>query len=122
VKIDFDANIPIYSQIVDRFVIDICSGVLPAGSQVTPVRELALQLGVNPNTLQRALSELERRGLLFTERTSGRFVTKDNALIDECRHEMSRTVVSEFMERMRSLGWKGEEITKLIKEKEKENE
>ena len=122
VKIVFDNNIPIYSQIVDRFVIDICSGTLPPGSRITPVRELAMQLGVNPNTLQRALGELESMGLLFTERTAGRFVTEDAALIDARRREMSRSVVSEFMEKMRALGWNDEETVKLITVRRGENE
>ncbi|HBK86128.1 MAG TPA: GntR family transcriptional regulator, partial [Firmicutes bacterium] len=103
-KQSFDPNLPIYTQIVDRFKQLIFSGAMSPGEKVPAVRELALELGVNPNTLQRAMSELEREGLLYTERTAGRFVTDDNALIIALREELIATVVREFLAEMKALG------------------
>ncbi|OEF97177.1 GntR family transcriptional regulator [Desulfuribacillus alkaliarsenatis] len=112
----FDPALPIYTQIVDGFKREICSGTLKPGEKVLPVRELALNLGVNPNTLQRALSELEREGLLYTERTAGRFITKDQDLINRLRNDLTKELVKDFLEKMASLGCSLEEIERFIKE------
>ena len=77
----FDNNIPIYIQIVEKLKIQIISGEYAPGERLLSVRDLATSLKVNPNTLQRALQELEDAGLIFTERTNGKFVTSDKALI-----------------------------------------
>ena len=114
-KQSFDPNLPIYTQIVDRFKQLIFSGAMSPGEKVPAVRELALELGVNPNTLQRAMSELEREGLLYTERTAGRFVTDDNALIIALREELIATVVREFLAEMKALGCSSAEAELLIK-------
>ena len=74
-------NRPIYLQLMDTITLAITSGALPAGSRLPSVRELAAQAGVNPNTMQRALSELERSGLLYSQRTAGRFVTDQFEII-----------------------------------------
>jgi DNA-binding transcriptional regulator YhcF (GntR family) len=114
-KINFDPSTPIYSQIIDGFKREICSGALKPGEKVLPVRELAMELGVNPNTLQRAMSELEREGLLYTERTSGRYVTQDSQLIFNVRKELSAGLAADFLKKMTALGCSADEIIELIK-------
>jgi len=114
VKPTFDPARPIYTQIVDGFRLDVCSGTLKPGSRVVPVRELALGLGVNPNTLQRALMELEREGLLYTERTAGRFVTEDEALIARTRDDLLKKLVGEFLTNAEKLGCSKEDVLSLM--------
>lgn len=103
-------NLPIYMQIMEKIRAAVVSGELAAGQKVASVRELAEEFGVNPNTMQRALSELEREGLLISERTSGRFVTKDTEIIDRARKEAAESIVREFLQKMRSLGYTKEQI------------
>ena len=102
---NLNQNQPIYMQIMDKIRAAIVSGELQPGQKMAPVRELAEDFGVNPNTMQRALAELEREGLLNTERTSGRFVTKDVALIEQARKETGEAIVREFFHQMRALGF-----------------
>ena len=113
-KATFDPSIPIYTQIVELFRREICSGALEPGMRIPSVRELAAELGVNPNTLQRALGELEREGLLYTERTAGRFVTQDAERIAEVRKALSQGLVREFASKMRALGCSLTQIIELI--------
>lgn len=115
-KPSFDPNLPIYTQIVDWFKQQILGGGLRPGEKVAPVRELARDLGVNPNTLQRAMSELERDGLLYTERTAGRFVTNDSDLIASLRQEMIATIVQKFLAELTVLGCSTADAVQLIKE------
>ena len=70
---------PIYTQLIQQVTLAILSGTFPCGGRLPPVREMAAEAGVNPNTMQRALAELERTGLVYTQRTAGRFVTEDAA-------------------------------------------
>lgn len=100
----FDPNQPIYLQIMAHFKHLLVNGTLKPGERVASVRELALEYGVNPNTMQKALSELEREGYLFSERTSGRLVTKDEALIARLREATLETAVQRFVDEMTSLG------------------
>ena len=86
----FRSDLPIYTQLVDRIKQDIVSGVLPPGEKLNSVRDLAAEAGVNPNTMQRALQELERDGLLYTQRTSGRYVTDDIATIQRCKEHLAK--------------------------------
>ena len=86
----FDNNIPIYIQLVEYLKNYIISGKFSPGERLLSVRELALQSKVNPNTMQRALSELESLGLVYTERTSGRFVTTDKELINKYKEEIKQ--------------------------------
>ncbi len=112
-SIQFDADIPVYRQIVDRFKRDIASGALPPGARVLPVRELAADLGVNPNTLQRSLSELERDDLLYSERTAGRFVTTDTQRIAALRDTLSERIVVDYVLKLHALDFDDEEILSL---------
>ena len=112
--IKLDENLPIYMQIMNRFRQQMASGHLKAGDRIPPVRELAEKFGVNPNTMQRALYELEKEKLLYTERTSGRFVTKDSTMIETLRMQEANLAVTEFWRRMKALGFSTKEVEKLF--------
>ena len=103
-------NMPIYMQIMNNVREAIASGELAPGERVASVRELAGEFEVNPNTMQRALNELEREGLLVSERTSGRFVTKDAALIGELKKRMASEAVDKFRREMAVLGYSEQEM------------
>ena len=100
----FDNNSPIYIQLVEQMKMHIISGRLSPGERLPSVREFALLTKVNPNTMQKALSELEDSGLIFTERTNGKFVTDDSALIDRLRKEQARILTEKYLSSMKSLG------------------
>lgn len=100
----FDTSSPIWVQLVEEFSRCIVTGQWPAGQKMPGVRELAADLGVNPNTAQRALAELERLELCHTERTTGRFVTSDTSRIDEVRADLATDAADEFLRRVRGLG------------------
>ena len=110
-SIEFDNNIPIYLQIVEQIKIDIVSGNLELGSRMLSVRELALKLKVNPNTIQRALGELEDMGLIFTERTNGKYVTSDRELIDKYKIEYADKLSKEYYTNMKKIGFSDKEIS-----------
>ena len=110
----FDNNIPIYIQLVDGLKLDIISGKIKAGERLPSVRELALKIKVNPNTVQKALAELESLGLIYTERTNGKFVTNDEKLIKKLRDEYANNLVSKFISNMNDLGINNDEIVYYI--------
>lgn len=112
----FTNDKPIYLQLMDVFKAGIISGELPEGSRLESVRDLALVAKVNPNTMQKALSELERLGLIRTERTSGRFITDDKEKIAAMKKEIAEEEISIFMEKMKKLGFEKDEVISLIKE------
>ena len=107
---------PIYAQIVDVIRLRIITGAYEPGSRLPSVRELANEASVNPNTMQKALSELEGSGLIYAVRTSGRFVTEDTDEIAASRSSLASQKVAEFLSQMESLGISREEIIELIKE------
>ena len=117
-----DANQPIYMQIMDKIRAAIVSGELQPGEKMAPVREVAEEFGVNPNTMQRALSELEREGLVNTERTSGRFVTKDIERIDTARKEAGERIVRDFFYQMRALGFTKGQVEDFFRQMDAEDE
>lgn len=103
-------NMPIYMQIMQKVREAIASGELAPGARVASVRELAGAFAVNPNTMQRALNELEREGLLISERTSGRFVTKDTTQIDAMRRQLAEEAAARFRREMQTLGFSEAEM------------
>ena len=107
-------DLPIYTQLVDAIKFAIVSGEFAPGARMSTVRDLALEAGVNPNTMQRALQQLEREGLVFTQRSSGRFVTEDVAVIDRARAVLATEHVRRYRDSMRSLGFSGEEMIALL--------
>ena len=109
---------PIYQQLVEKLTEQIVSGQLAAGEKVPPVRELAAQAGVNPNTMQRALAEMESRGLLVTQRTAGRTVTSDTALIAKTRQALAASLAQDFLAQAKALGLTREEILALLQQEE----
>ena len=115
-----DSGRPIYLQIVERLELSIVSGQFKPGDKVPSVRELAVEAGVNPNTMQKAMVELERQGLVHSERTSGRFITEDEQMLKEMKKEQASRHIAEFFEKMRSLGFRDEETLSLIQEAVKE--
>ena len=112
----FDGGAPIYTQIVDAVKLAIVSGELPPGARLQGVRELALEAGVNPNTMQRALAELEREGLVYTLRTAGRYVTDDEAAIKAARRELAGGYAETFLTAMGRLGMDKRDIIKLLEQ------
>ncbi len=113
-KWEFKSGIPIYLQIITMMKLKIASGELPPGNQIKPVRELAMEAGVNPNTMQRALTQLEQEGLLFTLRTSGRFVTENQKVLKEMRRSLSEQYVGELFETLGKLGMDRSEIIEAV--------
>ena len=114
---ELDSDRPIYAQIVDRLKHEIVSGFYPPGSRLPSVRDLAAQASVNPNTMQKAFTELERTGLIVTRRTSGRTVTEDTALIEQVRSELQ---ISQFLTRMQHLGYQKDDSIRLLLAKKEE--
>ena len=99
-----DDSRPIWIQLVDDFRMRIVTGIWPAGTRIPSVRDLATQAGVNPNTVQRALAELDRSGLTVTERTAGRFVTADAAVLDAVRRELAVGATDTFIAAVTAIG------------------
>lgn len=114
---EFDTSAPIWVQLVSEFARSIVVGEWAPGSKVPGVRELAAGLGVNPNTAQRALAELERQGLCRSERTAGRFVTGDASRINRVRAELTRDAADEFIRRAQGLRMPPDQAQQLIEER-----
>ena len=110
----FDASRPIYAQLVERLKARILAGPSPPGGHLDSVRDLAAAAGVNPNTMQRALAQLESEGLVRTERTSGRYVTEDTNLIEQLRVAAAHDIAADFLEKMRSIGYTPEKAAALL--------
>lgn len=102
---DLKNDRPIYTQLVEQIELNIISGTYPAGSKLPSVRDMAFEASVNPNTMQRALSQLESDGLLYSQRTSGRFVTEDVEKIMQVKNILATELIREFMESMSNLGY-----------------
>ena len=111
-----DKNRPIYIQLVEELQSRIGSGAYPPGAKVDSVRDLAAEAAVNPNTMQRALAELEQSGLLRAERTSGRFVTEDEELIAAVRKSLAKEKIEAFVRDMSVLGYRKQDMIILVKE------
>lgn len=107
---------PIYVQLMETITVAIASGTLAAGSRLPSVREMAAQAGVNPNTMQRALAELERDGLLYSQRTAGRFVTDQSDRITQKRKELAMQQIRIFLSSMKEMGYTSEQTLNLIQQ------
>ena len=110
------ADAPIYSQLVANMKLAIVSGRFSPGARLASVRDLAVDAGVNPNTMQRALAQLETEGLVRTERTSGRYVTEDTELIEQLRTEAARKLAEEFLVKMRGIGYSPARAAALLEQ------
>ncbi|MGL5255599.1 MAG: GntR family transcriptional regulator [Proteocatella sp.] len=113
---DFEQDKPIYIQIVNKIKLGILSGSYKPGDRLESVRELASIAGVNPNTMQKALQELENIELVYSQRTSGRFITDNDVIIDNLRKKVAGEKIIAFIENMLNLGFTKEEIENMIKE------
>lgn len=109
-----DSDRPIFLQIVEKIKMDIVSGVYPPGSKLPSVRELASIAAVNPNTMQKAFQELERDGLVYAQRTSGRFITEDGAMIEQLKETLAKEKIELFLDSMRQIGLENEDILSLM--------
>lgn len=108
------AGRPVYVQLIEQLEQAIVTGEYPLGSRIPPVRELAAEAGVNPNTMQRALQELESRGLVETRRTAGRVVSADEETLRALRQQRARVCISGFLLEMQKLGFTRKETLDLI--------
>ncbi|MDI9483068.1 MAG: GntR family transcriptional regulator [Bacillota bacterium] len=106
---------PIYAQLIEQIELKICSGVYTPGSRLPSVRDLAREASVNPNTMQRALAKLEEDGLLYSTRTSGRFVTEDDNMIYQVKSKLAQEQMRDFLKNMRQLGFENKEILSMLK-------
>lgn len=118
----FDTNKALYLQIADELRRRVINGRLAPGEQIMPVRQFAAELGVTPNTLQRAFQELEREGLLYTDRTSGRFVTKEEELLRKLKKESIRQTLEDFITLMEKAGFDDAEIPEILENYIKERQ
>lgn len=116
---DLKSDRPIYIQLQDYIKLGIISGKYLPGDKLPSVRDLAEEAAVNPNTMQKALAELERTGMVYTQRTSGRFITEDREMIQSKKDNVAKKHISEFFETMKQLGFSVQETIRLI---EKEGE
>jgi DNA-binding transcriptional regulator YhcF (GntR family) len=105
---------PIYSQLIEQIQLMVVSGIYAAGSKLPSVRDMAAEASVNPNTMQRALSKLEDDGLLYSQRTSGRYVTEDVQKIMQTKNGLAENLVQEFIRKMNRLGFDGEQTVDLL--------
>lgn len=112
---DLDVDRPIYAQLVERIQMQIVSGQYPAGGKLPSVRELAAVAAVNPNTMQKAFAELERSGLIITQRTNGRTVTEDQQKIRDIKEALAREHVNNFFTKMKELGYTEQEAIELLR-------
>lgn len=113
---NLDSDRPIYTQILEEIQLRVVTGQYKPGTKIPSVRELAAQAGVNPNTMQKALAELEREGLVMAQRTSGRVVTEDMEMIKETRNKIALEQINDFVNKMLKLGFQKEEIITLIRQ------
>lgn len=121
-KWELKTDRPIYLQLVEQIGYLIVSGVYKSGDKLPSVRDLATEASVNPNTMQKALSELERSGLIYANRTSGRFITEDQTMIDEMKRNLVKEQLEDFLEKMKQLGFNKKEILDLLIETAKQIE
>jgi DNA-binding transcriptional regulator YhcF (GntR family) len=118
----FQNDTPIYAQLIHQLTSRIVAGIYTIGEKLPSVRELAAEAGVNPNTMQRALTELEREGLVFSQRTTGRFVTEEKEMIEKAKHRLAEEQVKCFLTAMTGLGYQISEIVALLQQQEKKGE
>ena len=111
---DLTGDRPIWLQLTEQIQLRIIAGEYPAGERLTSVRDLAAEAAVNPNTMQKALSELERTGLLYSQRTSGRYVTQDQEMLRGLRQRLAEQQTGELLRRMGDLGFSGEETLAIM--------
>lgn len=113
---EFDNNLPIYIQLVEQLKIAIISNRILSGDKIPSVRDLAIQFKVNPNTMQKALAELEQLELIYTKRTNGKYVTSNQELINKYKENYAKELTNKYFSNMESIGYTKNEIIKYIEE------
>lgn len=113
---DLDSDRPIFAQLAERIQMQIVSGYYPPGAKLPSVRELAAVAAVNPNTMQKAFAELERSGLIVTQRTNGRAVTENAELIRGVKTMQAQKLLADFSAKMKDLGYTGQDVVELCRE------
>ena len=111
---NLNSDRPIFLQIVERIQMDIIAGIYQPGDKLPSVRDLASLAAVNPNTMQKAFAELERTGLVYSQRTSGRFITEEVNMINELKSSIAKDKITEFLAAMQKLGFQNEDILSLM--------
>lgn len=110
---NLDADKPIYIQLIEQIKLRILSGYYPMGEKIPAVRDMAKEAGVNPNTMQKALTNLEQDGLIYSKRTSGRFVSDDEKLLETLKKELANKKIKEFFVQMEGLGFSTDQTLEL---------
>lgn len=111
---NLDSDRPIFQQIIEQIQTDILSGRYAPGDKLPSVRELAMTAAVNPNTMQKALSELERSGLVYTQRTSGRFITEDAGMIELLKERKAKELIDAFLDGMQRIGYSKQDAAQAL--------
>lgn len=117
---NFSDDKPIYLQLMEQIQLRIICGTYKAGEKLPSVRDIASEASVNPNTMQKALTELERTGLVFSKRTSGRFITEDINMIKNIRSDLAKDQIETFFNNMKKIGYTKDEILELFQNISKE--
>ena len=115
-KWEFNDDMPIYLQIIDLIRTQIAVGILKPNEKLPSVREMAIEAGVNPNTMQKALSELERDGLLYSQRTTGRFVADNKENTDKLHRQLVEQTIAEYLDKMSAIGYSSEDAVERLKD------
>jgi DNA-binding transcriptional regulator YhcF (GntR family) len=113
---DINSERPVYIQLIEQIQTGIISGYYKPGDKLPSVRDLAADAAVNPNTMQKALVELERTQLVYANRTSGRFITSDETMIKKLKGQSAKNQIIDFLEKMKQFGFENEEVMNLITE------
>lgn len=111
---ELNSDKPVYLQLLEQIQVEIISGKYKAGEKLPSVRDLATQATVNPNTMQRAMTELERDGLVYANRTAGRFITSDEDLIKQLKTSYITQLIQEFLDKMKQLGLELDDIISYV--------
>jgi len=117
---EFSDDRPIYAQLMEQIQLKIISGVYKVGDKLPSVRDMAAEASVNPNTMQKALTELERTGLVFSQRTSGRFISEDSNMIKNMRNDLAKDQIQKFLSNMEKIGYSKKETISLLEDLAKE--
>lgn len=110
---NLDTDKPIYLQLAEQIKLNILSGFYKKGEKIPAVRDMAKEAGVNPNTMQRALTYLENGGLIYSKRTSGRYVSDDKKLIEELKRDLAVKQIKLFFDSMRNIGFSEKQALNL---------
>ncbi len=109
---------PVYIRLIDEIYMRILTSEYPPGSKIPPVRDLALTLQANPNTVQRALTYVEEQGLIYTQRTTGKYVTEDPEVIEQARRELAKEYADAYFQKMKSIGFEKTDAVAFISKEE----